>query len=177
MRIVLLAVLLLVVSMPSAAEAFTRLRGATPADSRLIENTVRRSATARGIADAIESSDLIVYVQMTVDLAAGRAATRLLAATAEGRYLRVVIGAQTHPADRGALLAHELQHVLEIARERAVRDAASLRRLYERIGEDRNARFSFETAEAREIASLVRREMTAASGAQSNPDRRLRDGS
>jgi hypothetical protein len=163
-RIVVFLALLLILSVPSAAQTLSRLRGATSADTRLIENTVDRSPTARKIADAIEASDLIVYVQLTVDLPAGRAATRLVAATDEARYLRVVIGALTHPADRGALLAHELQHVLEISEERAVRDVASLRRLYERIGEDRHARFSFETAEAREVASRVRREMTAATG-------------
>jgi hypothetical protein len=116
-------------------------------------------------------------VQLTIDLPAGRAATRLVAATDSARYLRVVIGAMTHPADRGALLAHELQHALEIGSAREVRDVSTQRRLNERIGEDRPARFAFETAAARDEAQRVQREMTVPQNGTATAYVRSREGS
>ena len=177
MRIGFPLLVLLVFSGSLEAGDVPRLRGASPGESRMIENTLQRSPTARALADRIEASDLIVYVQLTIDLPAGRAATRLVAATDSYRYLRVVIGAMTHPADRGALLAHELQHALEIGSAREVRDVSTLRRLYERIGEDRHARFAFETAAARDVAQRVQREMTVPRDGTATAYVRSRDGS
>ena len=100
-----------------------------------------------------------MYVQYGAELPTGRAVTRLATATPEHRYLRVILGAMTHPADRGALLAHELQHAVEIGRVPDVRDDDGMRRLFAEIGEDPNARFAFETAAAREIGARVLREL------------------
>jgi hypothetical protein len=168
-------VLLTVCATSSRADALSRLRGTSKKETQLIENTISRSATARALADWIEASDLIVYVQLSPDVAGGRAATRLVTSTSESRYLRIVIGAMTHPADRSALLAHELQHAVEIGRAGEVRTDDGVRRLYERIGEDRNARSAFETSAAREVAARVQREVSTPPPAQ--VDRRQASGS
>ena len=160
MRIAFSILMLLVVCVPAVAGTPSRLRGTTPAESAIIAELLARSAVGRALAAEIEASDVIVYVELTVSVAAGRAATRLVATTGAGRYLRVVLGMRTHPADRAALLAHELQHVVEIARARDVRDDTGLRRLYAKIGEDRRALYAFETTEARRVAAEVRREMS-----------------
>lgn len=160
MRFAASVLILLVVTASAGAGPVPRLRGGSAAETRLIETTISRSPTARALAERIEASDLIVYVQLTPDLQAGRAATRLVTATPESRYLRIVIGAMTHPADRPALLAHELQHAVEIGQAGSVRTNEGLRRLYERIGEDRGSRYAFETEAAREVASRVQREIS-----------------
>jgi hypothetical protein len=159
-RIAASVLILLGVTASAEAGPVPRLRGGSTAETRLIETTVSRSPTARALAEWIEGSDLIVYVQLTPDLPAGRAATRLVTATPESRYLRIVMGAMTHPADRAALLAHELQHAVEIGRDGNVRTDEALRRLYEHIGEDRSARYAFETEAAREVAARVQREIS-----------------
>jgi hypothetical protein len=128
---------------------------------RIIDDVLARSETARRLLREIESSDVIAYVQVVAGELSGRAATRFVTATAEYRFLRVVIGARTSPGDIGALLVHELQHVSEIARSPEVRDVTSLRKLYQRIGENANARFEFETTAAREVTLRARRELAA----------------
>jgi hypothetical protein len=146
--------------MPAAAQTHPRLRGSTPRETGLIAGLLARSPTARALADELLSTDVIAYVQLVVDQAPGRASTRLVVATSTHRFLRIALGAMTSPADRGSLLGHELQHAVEIARAREVRDDDGMRRLYLVIGEDSRARDAFETAAAREVGLIVRRELT-----------------
>ena len=159
MRIALSLTILLATTTPSLADTRPHVRGVSPKESQMIEHLLAASETARGLADEIDASDLIVYVELTPSLIAGRGATRFVTTTGGFRFLRVVIGATTPLGDRGALLGHELQHAAEIARAPEVQNDDALRRLYERIGEDRQARFSFETAAAREVGQRVRREL------------------
>ena len=159
MRIAIPIVALLVLTVSSVTASGPHLRGASPRETRLIQELLARSSTARDLAGQIESSDVIAYVQLASELPGGRAATRFVVTTAGNRFLRVVLGAMTNPADRAALLAHELQHVVEIAHAPDVRDEKGLRQLYARIGEDRTARFVFETTAAREVAARVQREI------------------
>ena len=159
MRIALSVAALLVVIAPSVTASNPRLRGTSAKEVRLIEDLLARSPTARALLARIEATDVIAYVQLAPDLPAGRAATRFVVATESGRFLRVVIGAMTNPVDRPALLAHEMQHVVEIAMSSDVRDNATLRALYARIGEDRSARSAFETSAARDVGSRVTREL------------------
>ena len=156
--------LLLVVATPSAADPMPRLRGVSPAETRIIHDLLSRSSTARALADRIGSTDLIVYVELRADLTSIRASTRFVSATDGGRFLRVVLGAMSTPLERAMLLGHELQHVLEIGLDPGVRDDRGLRRLYARIGEDRNARFAFETTAARDVGERVRRELGSSPG-------------
>ena len=160
MHIALTLVLLLAAAVPAVADSHPRLRGATLDETRLIEDLLCRSSIARALADEIAASDLIVYVELTAALRAGHGATRFVATAGGFRFLRVVLGAMTHPADRAALLAHELQHVVEIGRAADVRDTNGLRRLYAVIGEDRSAQQAFETAAARDVGARVRREIS-----------------
>ena len=162
MRIASSVLILLVTSAPAFADAVPRLPGTSPKEAVLIQGLLDRSSTARALADELESTDLIVYVQLTGAEPADRAATRLVTATQSYRFLRVVIGIMTPPSERAVLLAHELQHVIEIGRSPEVRDIAGLRRLYRRIGEDHSAKFAFETSAAREIGMRVRRELLEA---------------
>ena len=162
MRTALTLFALLITIVPCAADPrdpHPQIRGTSRNETRLIQEVLARSTTARGLAAEIEGTDLIVYVQYSAEQPVGRAVTRLAAATPEHRYLRVIMGPTTHATERGALLAHELQHAVEIGRDPGVRDENGMRRLFAEIGEDRHARFAFETTAAREIGARVLREL------------------
>ena len=58
----------------------------------------------------------------------------------------------------GPLLAHELQHAVEIAEHEEVRDEDGIRRLYREIGHA-SGEDAFETAAARDVEALVRLEL------------------
>lgn len=157
---ILLPLLLLMSAIdPDPIVPHARVRGVSPLETRMIHDLLESSETARGLVAHIEHTDLIVYVQLTPEQLPGRAATRLVVAGPQNRYLRIVMGASTHPRDRGALLAHELQHALEIGRAPQVRDDRTLRELYREIGEDRHARNDFETTAARNVGAQVQREI------------------
>ena len=83
--------------------------------------------------------------------------------SAPTRFLRVTIGAQLDPRRRLEVLGHELSHALEIAREPWVRDRATFRALYERIGFP-VSETSFETHQARAVERQVRADLSAAGG-------------
>lgn len=161
MRIALPLALLLAITSPSSADPLLHVRGATPKEVRIIDDLLDRSEIARALVAELETTDVIVYVQLAPDHAGGRAATRFVTAAGSHRFLRIAIGTMTPPPHRGALLAHELQHAVEIAREPDVRDDEGMQRLYARIGEDRAARTTFETTAAREVGLRVRRELSA----------------
>jgi hypothetical protein len=154
-------------AVPSAADPVTRLRATSAKETRIIQQLLAGSATGRALVKALDATDVIVYVQLTTDQSAGAAATRFVITTGDQRYLRVLLGARTHANERPVLLAHELQHALEIARAADVRDNDGMQKLYMRIGENRRARFEFETTAAREISARVRQELI---DGESSPD-------
>jgi hypothetical protein len=166
-RTVLTLFALTVMAVPSAADPVTRLRATSAKETKIIQQLLARSATGRALLRELDATDVIVYVQLTTDQSAGAAATRFVITTGDQRYLRVLLGARTLPSERPVLLAHELQHALEIARATDVRDNEGMQRLYMRIGENRRARFEFETTAAREISARVRQELIAG---ESSPD-------
>lgn len=144
----------------TAAPATPHLRGASDHETALIQDLLARSATARALASEIECRDVIVYVESTRTLSRGRAVTRFVTASNGVRYLRITLGPVPHRDDLAALLAHELQHVTEIARAPDVVDDAGVLRLYRAIGEERGAGNAFETAAAREVGAQVRAELS-----------------
>ena len=135
-----------------------RLRASTPAMRAVIDEGLRRSVTVRRLADQIERSDLIVYVERGPLPAAIDAQTSFVVASGAHRFVRVTL--RIGVTDHVPLLAHELQHVVEIASAPQVRDASGLRRLYEEIGISMGPS-TFETTEAREAERASRRELRA----------------
>lgn len=116
----------------SAAGATSRLRAVDDKAASLLRSGVERSPTIRRLVDAIEQSDLVVYVET------GRlrlpAQLQFVSATPAGRYLRVSVRVMGLDNDLLPSLAHELQHAVEIAGAPEVRNQATLRQLYEEIG-------------------------------------------
>ena len=158
--IVSLAVLLcvLVSTAAFASPNIPRLRAAASSAERLLARAMRESAIVRELALEIAKSDLIVYVEIGRLESAARATTELVTVTAHSRFLRVTLPELTAPGDLIPLLAHELQHAVEIARAPSVRDTESLRAHYTRIGVDPGAHHTFETLQARAVERDARRE-------------------
>ena len=160
-RSVLIALPLLAFVPPAAAQAddWPRLRPASPAARRMIEDAAASSETVRRLMNSIDRSDLIVYVQLTGSPGVQTAATTWVATTTEGRYLRVLINVGTPRWSLVPLLAHELQHVVEIAADPGVRGYDGIRMLYARIGTANADADRFETETARQVEAAVRNEV------------------
>jgi hypothetical protein len=145
-----------------ARQEMPRLRPATSGARPILDEALRDSATIRALAAEIAASDLIVYVSLGRPGFDARGATQLVAATPHMRILRITIDAMTPPFERIPLLAHELQHAVEVARDPSVRDESGMRRLYARIGMGDARRQSFETIEAHAIERRARLESRSA---------------
>ena len=118
----------------AAAEAHVR-----PGDDRLGKNPLQtgisRSATFRGLVETLDASDLIVDLSLQL----GRPGLRGylvhdIGITGENRYVRVILSVRMTDTELVAVLAHELQHAVEVARATHVRQGAQVRVLFEQIG-------------------------------------------
>ena len=145
-----------------ASSAPGRLRPLDVKSAALLKAGNARSATFRLLSEAIERSDLVVYVDTRPLAFPGQ--LQFVSATPGERYLRVSIRVPGVDNDLLPWLAHELWHAVEIAAAPEVRDRVSLLRFYERIpggfrrrGTDRTA--VVETVRAQEVWTRVHDEL------------------
>jgi hypothetical protein len=131
---------------------------------RVMADGVRGSTTFRALVDAIDRTDLVVYVRLNVQLSRtldGRIG--LAGAIADARFLVIELACPRSNTALVAILAHELQHAVEIARAPWVIDAQTLGEYYSDIGVltgEGSGRQTFETLAARSISERVRHELT-----------------
>jgi hypothetical protein len=119
-----------------------------------LDRGLERSALIRSLVDLLEQSDLIVHVQTVTTLPPGTAGQlRFSGDVGLCRYARVQLQRSLPPDERAAILAHELQHALEVAQS-PVRDHDALRELYERIGRHAGGASIFDTTAAR-VAGII----------------------
>jgi hypothetical protein len=98
----------------------------------LLEEGLRLSPTLRGLVARLHASDVVVYVRC--DGPSG-ADGRLTFLSKAGGYRYVVVRMARFPRTQQiALMAHELQHAVEIADTPDIVDGPSLVREYTRIG-------------------------------------------
>jgi hypothetical protein len=174
------AVLVLALAVPASlsqasrlnAEAVPHVRPASAAARQLIDAAARDSPTVRRLIEQVQQSDIFVYVQLTGSPQVPTASTTFTVATPRGRYLRILINAGTPIWTRTEMLAHELQHVLEIAAAPEVTGNDGIRILYERIGRAGQGTDRYETLEAKRIEALVRREIVRSHDVQAAAARR-----
>jgi hypothetical protein len=131
---------------------------ATQGAAKLLELAASRSPTVRELMARLALTDVIVYVEMTPAPQVPIARTKLVTATAAVRFLRIGVNTTVPLNDVPALIAHELQHAVEIAEQADVRDDGAVRRLYARIGRQHGVD-SFETDAAVRVERRVRDEM------------------
>lgn len=137
------------------------VRGATPQINDLIDQGVRRSQTFAELVEALNATDVVVYLSTSRTLPRGLDGRLAFMTTAgEVRYLHAQILEGLGLDEAIAITAHELQHALEVAEHREVRDAAGLGALYERIGERSHHPNRFDTSAARQKGRRVRHELS-----------------
>ncbi len=115
------------------------IRPLQPRVTAVLEHGVRDSATFRNLVGALESSDIIVYIELApYQSTQAKGYLRFISATAKHRFLLISLNFRPNhlPSQNGliGLLGHELQHVLEVAQSPEVRTEDAFRELYERIG-------------------------------------------
>ena len=103
----------------------------------LIQQGLARSGTLQELASHLERAGVIVFLSYGRQLPSNTAGrTRFMAASGGWRYLSTELSDRLSRLDLMALLAHELQHAVEIADAPEVVDEASLKELYRRLGAD-----------------------------------------
>ena len=161
MRVVLLALLSVsVLAFPTEARA-PRVRPLSNHVADLVQDAAARSPTVARLLAAIEASDVILQIDVRYDLEVPRAMTHLVTSTAEDRFVRTVINRQMSPWQQIELLAHELQHVVEIAADPNVRDQKAMEARFALLGWREGRYGAFETAAAIEAERQARRELSA----------------
>jgi hypothetical protein len=138
---------------PAVDPVGARVRGATPSMQRMIDTGIRRSATFASLVAALNRTNVIVYVQETRDLPAG-VDGQLAVSTSKTtqRYLRAQVLTGLGTSEMMVVIAHELQHALEVAAHQEVRDSKTLGELYRKIGvEARRGRYDTLAAQATSV--------------------------
>ena len=153
--------------------AVRRVRPMHPHVQQLLHIGTAQSFTFARLLEAIEQSNVIVYVD--VDVGTSRAAARsgalfFVGAAGGDRLLRIQLYANTTSwlltLERArrlvTTLAHELQHVREVAAAKWVRDEASFLALFRNTGfrtEASHRHQGYDTYAARDVSERVRDEL------------------
>lgn len=142
------------------ADPTSRLRPASAVEASVIEDGLCRSATFRSLIAALETSDVIVYVSMSLlpdrRLNGG---LQFIGATTTDRILRVMLRFPLERYARMAMLGHELQHAIEVAGAPEIRSQKSFEDYYRRNGMPGATESGYETDAARRTEVRVREEV------------------
>jgi hypothetical protein len=155
-------VLASVMSVADTPSSGRHVRSADVQIQALLEQGVARSATFRHLLDTLDASDVIVYVmaKRTHPELSGYLPHRITMA-GSFRYLHVMVDLRGAENRILSVIAHELQHAVEVAEAPDVSDDRSLTRLFSRsrinfhCGED-----CFETQAAMDVQYTVIGELT-----------------
>jgi hypothetical protein len=170
LRALLVAAAIVAATAPLAAAQepapnVSRVRAADPKAAYLLAKAPKASPAVARLLDALEQSDLYVYVETGLLRDMGLrnmcGAMRIVAATPSGRFVRISINVPGVDANLIGALAHELQHAVEVAGQPEVKDAAGLLRFYQANGY-RKSDGTYCTREATQMTSLARSEVNSA---------------
>src|SRR5690349_15189492 len=124
-----------VLSADHQREPFRKLRTSDAGITSALVGCYRYSSTCRALLDEIESSTTVVYLSRgQCEPGRGGSCLRFSGKSPDVRYLHIVLDRDLQGDYLLMLTAHELQHVVEVARAPEVVDVPSFRSLYERIG-------------------------------------------
>jgi hypothetical protein len=140
-----------------------RLRTTDAVILAAIDEGRRRSPTFASLVEAIERSNVFVYVMRAQKLPHHGMDGCLVPSGSQSRYLRVLIAMGLGPDRTIMVLAHELQHVREVLDARGGNDQAAIDALFTRIGERQlgTPTERYETAAAQGVLAIVGQEMRA----------------
>jgi hypothetical protein len=112
-----------------------RVRPTSALGRTVIDAGLARSTTFRRLVQRLESSDVIVYVQMRPNMPSDLGGLlEFMGRAGPNRYLRVTVSSLHHQSVLVALLGHELQHAAEVADAPDVQSPGAFAAFYRRIG-------------------------------------------
>ena len=146
---------------PAAADPSARLRPQSPQDARWLADGIARSETFRALVARIERGDVIVYLESQPALGQGLSACLTwMGTTPQARYVRASVRRDLTARNALAMIAHELQHVVELIDHPGVQSERNLADLYQRIGRSTgSAGDRWDTTTALETGDRVRLEL------------------
>jgi hypothetical protein len=157
---------LAMVALPDAARGATQnqperhVRWNDESAARLLNDALERSETVRVLFEKIQASDLLLYVIVEASPGTPRGRTSIVSKGGAIRMLHTVINGTLDSDERIIVLAHEFQHVIEMAEAAEVVDQDGMRRLFRRIGYQVGLRAeNYETAAAEAVERRVRAEI------------------
>ena len=119
-------------STSSSAASRRHVRASEPRILALIDAGLSRSATFRSLVSALDESDVIVYIEPKVTRQnLGGYLAHQVVARGGYRYLHVAVETKGSDGRLIPLLAHELQHAVEVAQAPKAVDAKSLEDLFD----------------------------------------------
>ena len=129
-------VAMMVLSAVLAAQdpSHSHVRSTEPMIRTLIEKGIAESDTFRTLVATLDQSDVVVYVdqKVTRETLGGYLSHDVLNAGGV-RYLHIALNLRGGDIRLVSLLAHELQHAVEVSQDPGVRDARAVARLFLRI--------------------------------------------
>jgi len=149
-----------------------RIRALDARAAVAIEAGLRRSPTFRALVDELEQSDLVVYVYTTPYLSRHvSGGLSFVGVSATDRFVKIALDLDLTPDQMVYILAHELQHALEVARASHVKTQRDFDGFYRHVGIGGALAHTFETAAAQQTGLQVRRELRAEPGTIDDPRR------
>jgi len=141
------------------AAAQSRVRPTFPRARKALEAGRARSPTLRSLVDTIDRSNVIVHiVDGSCPGPRTRACTTFVAQSGGSRYLRITIAEFLPPEAIIVVLAHELQHIAEIAEAPEVNSGGKLATLFAHAGWSAG-HGSFESRRAIDLSTRVAGEL------------------
>ena len=156
--------MLLALMITTQESSARHVRTTEPKILRLIDAGLSRSATFRGLVAMLNESDVIVYVEPNLTRQTlGGYMSHHIVAHGQYRYLRIAVGIAGSERLLVSVIAHELQHAVEVAQSPDARDSESLKRLFRRLAIEFSCGHSdcFETKAAQDVGDVVEEEFAA----------------
>lgn len=126
---------LTLVPVGALAQSAPHVRIIDPPLRAKFENGLKRSPTLRQLVEQLELAPVLVFVNCAMKLPAQIGAHANLISSVNGlRYVRVELDCGFPDRIQVGLLAHELQHALEIASREDILDEDSMQAYYEEFG-------------------------------------------
>ena|SRR5688572_27971511 len=162
-RLILVVLLAVLLPRVSFAQTTPRLRVLDSILRSTFEHGIAQSPTLRELVAKIDLTSVLVFVDCELQMPERIGAQLNFVTTVNGvRYVRVTIGCALAPRRQVALLAHELQHALEIGERPDITDVDTMESFYDGTGFqsfENGTHKGFETDAALAIQQRVEEEM------------------
>ena len=143
----------------------SHVRTTEPFVRSLIEQGLTRSETFRQLVNTLNQSDVVVYIDPKIaQRPLGAYLSHNVVSAGGRRYLHIAVDLHGGDIRLVSLLAHELQHAVEVSQDPDARDPKGMARLFARLASRRGCGISNceETELALEVQAAVDAELKAA---------------